>query len=581
MRRSINHYALRTMHRALFTATALAAAAASAGPKKYIAFAWEFKSVTPANVLANADKFAETPLDGIGILLGGTNAAGERFGSGWDPHFVNGTRWDKKGIRKSVGEWREVHDRTTLKNCFVFGFRQPMKRLDWTDDEAWEKFANNIAVAAWAAQETGFKGMFCDTEDYHGVSQFYHSKPKDPPVEECRKLARRRGAECFGGAFRECPDLKVFFFWLLSQQRTDYSTSALLGPDNNDKSGWLWPAFVDGILDVITPGAKLIDGDEWGYFYEYSTRDFHEGALNQVFHAQRLLAPENRAKYAAHISPSFGIYMDCYVYPGGWWCKGPVAGSRLEHLRRNMADATECAGDFVWLWGEHRTWIDWSEDTHIRPHVFKGVFGLKDRKDGEPWRWEDWIPGVNETLKMTKGFDAGCAARMKQLRAAGTLTNLIAHGDCQFPGLTNDFTKGVPPPFKGFLTYNNGGRMGVDRTVGEGDASSVLAQGAKYAIVTYVRDKVEPGEVYAFEVSARSENMGAPNAYMSWRGSGDVPAVKMKFGEPDENGWRRGVCYFKVPLSLRHIWACVQIRQGGDDTKKVWIDNFALYRLWP
>ena len=55
----------------------------------------------------------------------------------------------------------------------------------------------------------------------------------------------------------------------------------------------------------------------------------------------------------------------------------------------------------------------------------------------------------------------------------------------------------------------------------------------------------------------------------------------MKFGEPDENGWRRGVCYFKVPLSLRHIWACVQIRQGGDDTKKVWIDNFALYRLWP
>ena len=123
--------------------------------------------------------------------------------------------------------------------------------------------------------------------------------------------------------------------------------------------------------------------------------------------------------------------------------------------------------------------------------------------------------------------------------------------------------------------------MGVDRTVGEGDASSVLAQGAKYAIVTFVRDKVEPGEVYAFEVSARSENMGAPNAYMSWRGSGDVPAVKMKFGEPDENGWRRGVCYFKVPLSLRHIWACVQIRQGGDDTKKVWIDNFALYRLWP
>ena len=143
------------VHSAFCIAFAVAAfaATANAGPKKFIAFAGEFKSVKPANVLANADKFAATPLDGFGIMLSGTNAAGEKFGSEWDPHFVNGTRWDKEGIRKSVGEWREVHDRTTLKDCFVFGFRQPMKRLDWIDDEAWGKFANNIAVAAWAAVE--------------------------------------------------------------------------------------------------------------------------------------------------------------------------------------------------------------------------------------------------------------------------------------------------------------------------------------------------------------------------------------------------------------------------------------------
>jgi len=29
------------------------------------------------------------------------------------------------------------------------------------------------------------------------------------------------------------------------------------------------------------------------------------------------------------------------------------------------------------------------------------------------------------------------------------------------------------------------------------------------------------------------------------------------------------------------VWACVRASQGSDNTKKVWLDNFALYRLWP
>ena len=64
------------------------AATASAAPKKYIAFSWEFgPAITPANVLSNADKFAETPLDGIEIALSGTNSDGERFGT-WSPERV-------------------------------------------------------------------------------------------------------------------------------------------------------------------------------------------------------------------------------------------------------------------------------------------------------------------------------------------------------------------------------------------------------------------------------------------------------------------------------------------------------------
>ncbi len=68
--------------------------------------------------------------------------------------------------------------------------------------------------------------------------------------------------------------------------------------------------------------------------------------------------------------------------------------------------------------------------------------------------------------------------------------------------------------------------------------------------------------------------------YSNWRFMrGDVDGAEAP--DFDDSGWERGVCYFKVPLSLKYIWACAQIRQGDDDTRKVWLDNFALYRLWP
>lgn len=567
----------------LFNLSTLAAVAFAVAPllaapgKKYIGCGYEFRCVTPANVLSNAAAFAETPLDGIGMWVYATNAQGKAV-STWSDQFMGGVALDRDALSPLVADFRAIGEETTLKHCFLYSIMAPPFRLRWDDDAAWGCLSSNMAALAWFARETGMKRFIVDPEDYRGQGQTSHRPDIDPPLDECVKLARRRGAEVFGAAFRECPDLKVLFFWLLSRNRRYYSGG---GPAVR-LPGDLWPAFVDGILDVIPPEAQLIDGDEWGYFYSYDTRDFHEGAYIQTQKAKNLLSPENRAKYAAHIVPSFGIFLDRYIYPGGGWYAGPVAGSRLERLRRNMADATECAGEYVWFWGEHRQWIAWTKDVKMPRQIFEAYSGLKAREGDEPFRWEDWIPGVNETLRLTKDFEAGCAERMEGLRAAGALTNLVAHGDFNFPGLTNDFTKGVPAPFKGIYTYNNGGRMGVDRTAGENDSSSVLFEGVRYSVLTFCRNKdVKPGEVYAFEVSAKSENMGAPHAYISWRGTGDVSAVDVKLGEPDANGWRRGIAFFKVPLSLDHVWAVVQVMQRGDAAKKVWIDNFALYRLWP
>ena len=37
----------------------------NAGQKKYISFGWEYKRLTPSMILANAEKFKDTAIDGM------------------------------------------------------------------------------------------------------------------------------------------------------------------------------------------------------------------------------------------------------------------------------------------------------------------------------------------------------------------------------------------------------------------------------------------------------------------------------------------------------------------------------------
>ena len=65
--------------------------------KKYISFGWEFKRISPKVLLANADKFQTTGIDGVGIYLCATNSAGKEL------MFISrGDRWEKEAFRDQI-----------------------------------------------------------------------------------------------------------------------------------------------------------------------------------------------------------------------------------------------------------------------------------------------------------------------------------------------------------------------------------------------------------------------------------------------------------------------------------------------
>ena len=92
----------------LFLAAALAASAVSRADtprKKCIAFGWEFRFITPQQMLANAEKFKDTAIDGVGIYLMATNRAGQAICSAG---FTSGPEWDIEAFEDQIPALRKL-----------------------------------------------------------------------------------------------------------------------------------------------------------------------------------------------------------------------------------------------------------------------------------------------------------------------------------------------------------------------------------------------------------------------------------------------------------------------------------------
>jgi hypothetical protein len=156
---------------------------------------------------------------------------------------------------------------------------------------------------------------------------------------------------------------------------------------SNDE-GELLTHYFNGMLDVIPPEARFVDGAE--HYSLTATKDqYIKDAFTQQTRAIRFVEPENRAKYRAQHRVGNTIYLDMFAIdqnPKNHWYHKPVNGSRLEHFRLNIEQALTASGEYVWIYGEHAgNLFDWSGN----------------------WRknkptWESVIPGMTETLLLAK-----------------------------------------------------------------------------------------------------------------------------------------------------------------------------------
>lgn len=532
----------------LFAAVAVCVALGGFGEDrlKIIAGGWDVGSVTPEKLLAHAGLFDQTPFDGAVFAF--KHVKGD---DGKDRNYTWGTMSEPityQSLSGYVPTLKEIVRHRSLRESMIGLSWTPIlrRRLEWTDDAAWKRFADNLAVFARICRETGVKAIVADNEDYSKRFQ-YTLQASDPPYAECAKLARQRGREIGRAIFDENPNQTIYFFWLLSMDRnlvTSLDPQATLAAKGN-----LWIPLVDGLLDVMPPTAKLVDGDEHGYGYKTEKREFDVAIARHAVAESKLLSPENRAKYRAQTSFSAGHYPDGFLLkPGEAYYNATGNGeTKFGTFVKRLRDAARTGDEYLWIWGEHHTYVKWEKLVPAFP--FMKI---------ENTTWDEVFPGFYDFLRELKDPRGFIEKRLDAVMAEGKTPNLLAGA--------------LVKPNDVWQEKNlHQGTFSMEPGKGHGGTTLLKAEGVGNGCFQLAAGKAEPGERFA--ASCYVDKAERVYAALRWRKDGKwFEGMREDFeagaGPADAEGWSRFVVEGRVPEGANGVCFQLVVRQAPDEVVK-------------
>lgn len=531
--------------------------------KKVIGLCWGFSAATPGVCLRHADRFADAGFDGQ-LMQVLTWKGGKRL----EMHFnIWDTEWRYDDYRHEIPVLKRLTAHRAFRETFLSSLTAPSKRrIDWNgDEEVWERTAANLRTAARIAREGGCRGLWMDTEDYRKKLQFKRV-PGEIPLEDLRRKVRMRAARLFKGAFEEYPDMTLFSLWFLSLTPNWYASP--YGDRNEsaiaDGESDLWPAFVNGILDVLPESARLVDGNE-NYWCDADKNAFYRDRQWIKTGLRELVAPENKVKYDRQMQVSTGLYLDMYVNgTNSVWRFPAKNGSRLETFHRNYVQALDAVDEYVWLYGEKLQFIEWDGSYPLQNGCVRTT-------------WDEALGGIDDIVCAEKDADGFIGKRTAELKAAGKWRNLVENGACEAGG-SNAVPKpyGVwrPPVKKGEAEQK--GTFGADRGFGDGDKCSLCAEGAASGCFLVNVKDITPGDYYLVKISAAGAGI---RTVVSWRdvaGKYTGRNFHLPFGST-AGQWRKGHLLVRSPMKAARMTLTMNVELA--EGEKAWFDNVEVYRM--
>jgi hypothetical protein len=322
------------------TATSLAAASTTSPRKKLIEIG--FDAPTPSYLRANIATMSQQPFDGVMVNL----SAGKTF-LNKNPYPDSAFTQDRADLA-AVGTSKLTDNFVTMWSAREAGW-------DWFSDSDWSSAQTNAANFAKTAKAGNFKGFMFDPEPY-GTNPWSYSAAlyPDRSFPSVQAKVRERGAAFMTAVQAELPTVKILTLFGPSIVKSQAEERGSL-----DKADWaLFASFLDGMLDVIGPQARIIDGNEPSYYYTGSSDFDGYRALKNASSAY--VSPENRTKYDNQVSIAHAVFVDgalnLFNSPRFFGLYLQTPEQRLQYLEYSVFHALRASDEYAWYYNEKMDW---------------------------------------------------------------------------------------------------------------------------------------------------------------------------------------------------------------------------------
>jgi hypothetical protein len=371
--------------------------------KKLIEYGWN--APTPDFFRKHIKEMEQRPFDGVMVKL---NAGKEIFTKApySDVAFVQ----DRKDLAATKS--------SQLTDNFIVMWSGMDTGWDWFSDDDWNATEKNVRNFAKTAAVGSFRGVAFDSEPYRDNPWTYKKQPQQQSktFPQYQQQVRKRGAQFMKVLQKEQPGTQFLTFGLLSWMADLYLApiDPLKLPEQVANYGYgLWPAFINGMLDVADSRSVIIDGHEWAYYFSRAAS--FDKTRNLIFkNARVFVEPENHGKYDKNVKLGQAVYSDLVLDLFPNQTKDPRYGKTMPHfltsedrlrlLEHNIYHSLRTSDRYSWLYSESADWwknkIPEGAETVMRSAKIK----IQKRKS----LGFNIDPAIREALKKCKAVNTTC-----------------------------------------------------------------------------------------------------------------------------------------------------------------------------
>jgi hypothetical protein len=533
--------------------------------KKVIHLGWEQPS--PKILKENFQHMELTsPFDGIVIGLRDT-VNGHAI---TDATVFGSVAFKKEWLFKSL---------TDIKSCNFKKFKSNFLRIyttpgniRWDDDVSWQRVVKNFGVMAWFAKSAGLKGFCYDPESYL-AKQFSWSPSSKLTFTQTQALAKLRGKQIMNEVAKEFPEIVFWGLFMYSYGRPSLNSKNIQEVMQTDQYG-LYTEFINGMLEALPLKAKMVEGNEEGY---YAKTDLN---LYSLYHDSRVKAlkqipASSHIKFKNQYSVGFGLYVDMYTNDkGDRYYHGELPNrSRLDRFRDRLATAVELADEYVWVYNEKYRWwnLPYAKQEHNShltdtlceeklPGITNAVLYAKN-----PLKFvENSIQKYSNlrNFAMNPGFDDTAAITAKQIKDWSNIA--------------------MPPGFLSWKSSASEASASVTQGKGINGTNALVVKGkGDFSIIQSIN--VEPGESYIISVKGKKNGTGKMQLNARWTDNYNhlvdwYLEKNMSFNASENDTWLTATTIVTVPDEIKKMHLFIDVT-GYSKYDEFMFDNLIVYKL--